>query len=65
MNDNTFTRTPGVRQFRLMFNGLRQFFMVVYCADGSVCEYGPFARGEEAMQCQQEIESPNFDYCEA
>lgn len=51
----------GERKFQMTYNALGQFFMVVYCADGSICEYGPFASGEEAAQCQYEIENPSFD----
>lgn len=57
----TFQRITGTRQIRMMINGLRQFFVVVHCADGSVCEYGPFSRGEEASQCIHDIENPTFD----
>lgn len=61
MSSTNFVRIPGTRQFRLMANGLQQFFLLVYCVDGSLCKYGPFASGEEALQQQAEIENPSFE----
>ena len=57
----TFQRIAGTRQIRMMANGRGEYFTVVHCADGSVCEYGPFKTGEEAAQCQHDIEHPTFD----
>lgn len=61
MNAQTFTRTPGERQFRLMINGRKEFFLFVYCADGSFCEYGPFDSGEAALEQQNALEHPTFE----
>lgn len=52
------------RRFQLATNGLREFFLHVYCADGSICEYGPFASGEDALAQQYAIEHPKFEQCE-
>lgn len=57
----TFQRIAGTRQIRMMANGLGQYFVVVHCADGSICEYGPFSRGEDASQCIYDSENPTYD----
>jgi hypothetical protein len=48
------------RVIKMAHNGLSQFFVHVYCADGSFCEYGPFATGEEAAAQIYAIEHPMF-----
>ena len=52
------------RKIKMAYNALGQFFVHVYCADGSFCHYGPFSTGMEAAQCIHDIENPTFFYDE-
>lgn len=48
------------RTLKLAANGLGEFFVHIYCVDGSVCSEGPFATGEEASKALQDIEDGSY-----
>lgn len=45
------------RTIKLGYNSLGQYFIHIYCADGSACSEGPFKSGEEAMAAMEVFES--------
>jgi hypothetical protein len=50
----------GTRTLKLAANKLGQFFVHIYCADGTVCAEGPFQAGEEAVGVMRDIESGSY-----
>lgn len=47
------------RTLKIARNGLGQFFVHIYCVDGSVCNEGPFTY-EEASQALEAIETGKY-----
>lgn len=48
------------RVTKIAQNGNGEFFVHVYCADGSVCGYGPFSCYNEAKQIKTDIDTGEY-----
>lgn len=48
------------RTLKLAANALGDFYIHIYCADGSVCAEGPFESGEAAISAMKEMEAGTY-----